>query len=438
MLIPAGTDQLDVVVVPIITPEMERTEAFRFRVIDGEDIALGATSAVDVTVFEFGPSPGAVYHVSPEGDDAADGSEATPFRTIRHGLSVMEAGDTLLLFDGVYHNPGYSEDHGAAGDENNNNGVVAQLQFSGSPERWTTIAAYPDGNDVKPVLRFDGAGGLQLGTDASYIVIDGLEIHGPNEGLRYEWAHEHRWTKEALYTGRGIFTWGPVHHIVVRNCNIHHTPNSGIRFNRADYILVENNTVSNATWWSSSAESGIVIATAAHIDELDVVKILYSGNVVYNNWNFMEFCSGPLGPVGGHEGSDEDVYGNCDAYTGGIIDGQGLYVTRNNETYLHGRMRFENNIAFNNGFGGVVYHKTDRGELVNNLVFMNGAYPGQSKYTGMTVNTADDLVISNNIIWARDGNDFALKNNGNAQNVVTTHNYVVGRSNLVTSPTMCS
>ena len=37
-------------------------------------------------------------------------------------------------------------------------------------------------------------------------------------------------------------------------------------------------------------------------------------------------------------------------------------------------MRFENNIAFNNGFGGVVYHKTDRGELVNNLVFMNGAY----------------------------------------------------------------
>ena len=106
--------------------------------------------------------------------------------------------------------------------------------------------------------------------------------------------------------------------------------------------------------YTSSAESGIVIATAAHIDEEDVVKILYSGNTVYNNWNFMEFCSGAGGPVGNQEGSEEDVYGNCDHYTGGIIDGQGLYVTRNKDTYLHGRMRFENNVAFSNGFGGVV------------------------------------------------------------------------------------
>ena len=41
VLIPAGTDQLDVVVVPMVTPEMERTEAFRFRVIDGEDSPWG-------------------------------------------------------------------------------------------------------------------------------------------------------------------------------------------------------------------------------------------------------------------------------------------------------------------------------------------------------------------------------------------------------------
>ena len=162
------------------------------------------------------------------------------------------------------------------------------------------------------------------------------------------------------------------------------------------------------------------------IDTEDVVKFLYSGNVVYNNWNFMEFCNSPL------ENSTADEYGNCDYYTGGIIDGQGLYVTRNNATYLHGRMRFENNIAFNNGFGGVVYHKTDRGELVNNLVFQNGAYPGLSNYTGMTVNTADDLLISNNIIWARDGNDYGLKNNGNASNVTATDNYVVGLSQFGT------
>ena len=29
----------------------------------------------------------------------------------------------------------------------------------------------------------------------------------------------------------------------------------------------------------------------------------------------------------------QDIYGNCDQYTSGIIDGQGLYVTRNKDTY---------------------------------------------------------------------------------------------------------
>ena len=206
---------------------------------------------------------------------------------------------------------------------------------------------------------------------------------------------------------------------------VHHTPGSGIRFNSSDYILVENNVVANTTWWSSSAESGVVIATAESIDTEEVVKILYSGNVVYNNWNLLEFCLSEL------EGSDEDVYGNCDHYTGGIIDGQGLYVTRNNDTYTHGRMRFENNIAFNNGFGGVVYHKTDRGELVNNLVFMNGAYPGVTNYSGLTLNTANDVLIVNNIVWPRDDDDYGVKQNGPTSNVVTGHNYVVGRTQLL-------
>ena len=429
LVVPPNTVSVDIDIRPVVTSEMERTEWVSLGLQASPDIELEPSARrARVWLYEFGRSVGSVFYVSPDGSDDAVGSEAEPFATFGHALQVMQAGDTLYVFDGEYTNPGYDDERGPLGTENINNPVLATVGFSGDASRWTTIAAYPDGNDVRPVLRFDGAGGLLVDQNASHIVIDGLEIYGPNKSIHYNWAHEHRWSKEPFYMGRGIFSWGPVHHIVVRNCHIHHTPNSGIRFNGADYILVENNVVSNTTWWSSSAESGIVIATAKHVDELDIVKILYSGNIVYNNWNLMEFCSGPLGPVGGHEGSTEDVYGNCDAYTGGIIDGQGLYVTRNRQTYLHGRMRFENNIAFNNGFGGVVYHKTDRGEVVNNLVFMNGAYPGLSNYTGMTLNSANDVFISNNIIWARDGDDYALKNNGGASAVVATHNYVVGIS----------
>ena len=423
--LPAGETEVLITVQPTVTPAMEATETLRMTLVPSATVTVDDDAAsAEVTLVEYGPSPGAVYHVAEDGSDAASGAEDAPFATIAHGVSVLTAGDTLYIHDGTYTNNSFVEDHGPTGDVHIGHGVLAQITASGTDDAWIRIAAYPDGNDTKPLLRFDGSGGIQFGEDTHHIVVEGLEIEGPNADITYEWAYNHRWTKEAFYRGRGMFTWGPVHHIVVRDCDVHHAPGSGIRFNKGDYLLVENNTVSNSTWWSSSAESGIVIATAESIDEEDVVKIVYSGNVAYNNWNVLEFCNTPLAD------STEDAYGNCDYYTGGIIDGQGLYVTRNNDTYLHGRMRFENNIAFNNGIGGVVYHKTNRGEMVNNLVFMNGAHPAVSYFSGLTVNTADDLLLHNNLIWARDDLHYAIKLNATGTNITTTHNVAVGKTQL--------
>ena len=422
-LLPPGTTTVTLTVNPVVTPDLEPTETFSLSIEETGDYAIHPTQGeAHFTVYEHGPSPGNTLYVSETGQDSQEGSFEAPFKTIGYAVSQLTAGDTLFVMDGTYHNSGWAPAHGVDGTESIQNPILAQIAVEGTPEAWVRIAAYPDGNDTRPLLQFDGSGGIEFKTGTRYVLLEGLEIQGPNQEIQYDWAHEHRWSKENFYKGRGIFSWGPVDHIVVRDCHVHHTPGSGIRFNKADYILVENNRVANTTWWSSSAESAIVIATAQHIDELDAVKFLYSGNTVYNNWNFLEFCNTPL------FGQTEDAYGNCDTYTGGIIDGQGLYVTRNNETYLHGRMRFENNITYNNGFGGVVYHKTDRGELVNNLVFMNGAYPGDTNYSGMTLNTADDVLIINNIIWARDSNDYGLKNNGNASNVTASHNLVAGKT----------
>ena len=155
----------------------------------------------------------------------------------------MDAGDTVYLFDGIYTNPTYTENHGADGDVRNN-GVLARIPFSGASDRWTTIAAYPDGNQVKPILNTMVPEAFNW--QATPVISSSMgSKFRPSEDIKYDWAHEHRWSKENFYTGRGIFTWGPVNHIVVRNCDIHHNPGSGIRFNKADYILVENNTVSN-------------------------------------------------------------------------------------------------------------------------------------------------------------------------------------------------
>ena len=49
---------------------------------------------------------------------------------------------------------------------------------------------------------------------------------------------------------------------------------------KGDYVAIEDNTVYNNTWWSSNAESAIVIADARHIDELDITKIFLNRNEV--------------------------------------------------------------------------------------------------------------------------------------------------------------
>ena len=69
---------------------------------------------------------------------------------------MLQAGDTLYVHDGTYTNPGFSETHGEDGDLHHDNPVLVALGISGQDDTWTRIAAYPDGNDVKPLLRIDG------------------------------------------------------------------------------------------------------------------------------------------------------------------------------------------------------------------------------------------------------------------------------------------
>jgi len=51
---------------------------------------------------------GPAHYVHPTaGDDAADGSEAKPWRTVRHALSQLQPGDTLYLRGGTYYETAY-------------------------------------------------------------------------------------------------------------------------------------------------------------------------------------------------------------------------------------------------------------------------------------------------------------------------------------------
>lgn len=107
-----------------------------------------------------------------------------------------------------------------------------------------------------------------------------------------------------------------------------------------------------------------------------------------------------------------------------IIDGMGVYVTRNNKSYLHGQMDLSDNIAYGNGINGLVYHRTDRGFVQRNKVYDNGVVPrdleqersedwhqilgkGRQSYSGIVINDAIGVRLWSNIVKARDENDFA-------------------------------
>jgi parallel beta-helix repeat protein len=237
------------------------------------------------------------------------------------------------------------------------------------------------------------------------------------EGLNYN--HNY-------FSGFGI--WGGFsqnflhHHIIIRNNIVHHTTGSGIRFNDSDHITIENNTVYNTTWWTSNASSAIVFAEAiarSDQDNGDDIKMIMRGNTVYNNWNRILFYKTNEPP---NSGNDNPTYGTA-AFTQ-IWDGQGLYVTRSDDSY-NGTFLFENNLCVNNGKNGINFDHSiaASGLMRNNTIYYNGvheiiqdlsvaegntAHRGQ-KVGGLKANKVKNITVLNNIVMTRDNNFSALE-----------------------------
>ena len=238
------------------------------------------------------------------------------------------------------------------------------------------------------VLRYDGASGISISGGTNFVTIEGFEIEGPAQQINYTMAIANRFrnsTTEAknFYSNRGIVGWGPSHHITVRDCYVHDTCASGIRFNDADYITIEDCTVTRTSYWSSAAESAIVMAESLAIDNSTDIKMIFRRNALFENWNRIPFYQPS------HDGlSAYPDYG--EASQNYILDGQGLYVTRSDDHYM-GTFLFENNIVASSGKNGINFDGTPAGGYV---VFSNVALycvphsqQYHSNYTYLTLET---------------------------------------------------
>ncbi len=386
------------------------------------------------------------------GNDSGNGSEQSPYKTINRGIQDVVPGGTVYVMNGIYRNENAStpivsfyEDSSQQDSANNNyvysngenlnNPHVVTINKSGNEtDGFITLKNYPN---HRPKIIFDGQGGIKLGPNANYVIVEGFEVEGPSQSITYDQAIMNRRNRITLkesinqnnnnysyFSGKGI--WGGYddhHHIIVRDNIVHDTPGSGIRFNDSDHITIENNTVYNTTWWTSSASSAIVFAETIAISEeenTDDIKMIIRGNTVYNNWNRIPFY---MSSFPDNAQPPNGNYGNAGYST--ILDGQGLYVTRSDPNY-NGTFLFENNLCVNNGKNGINFDRSNASSAIirNNTIYFNGAHDlvqdisvkvegnprhGGQKVAGIKANYVKKVTVVNNIVETRFDNYSALE-----------------------------
>ena len=389
------------------------------------------------------------YYVSDSnGSDNNSGTIDSPFKTINKGISMVNAGGTVYVMDGVYQNANYGNVDPSTSTNMNNQHVVT-INKSGTEDAYITLRNYPGDT---PKIQFDGRGGIVISNNMNYIIIEGFEVEGPAQDIDYDMAEADRNYKiqvaededdstnynHSYFGGKGIWGgYGAHHHIIIRNNIVHDTCGSAIRFNDSDHILIENNIVYNSNWWTSSASSAIVLAEsiAQNGDNTSDIKMIIRGNIVYNNWNRIRFYVTQLPDNSGNNNPD---YGTANFQS--IWDGQGIYVTRSDPGY-NGTFLFENNLCLNNGKNGINFDHSHSASAIyqNNTLYYNGvheiiqdisvaegnpAHRGQ-KVGGIKANHVLNATVVNNIIVTRDNEFSAMQLNNVYGSRVAVDNIIV-------------
>jgi parallel beta-helix repeat protein len=445
------------------------------------------------------------------------GTREKPYQSLQYAVSrvidenehkVAATGDcvTINLMAGTYHNSDFGKEGG--GDE-----FVLDLDNVKDMIIKNDDATTGASEAAKVVVEFDGPGGFVGGTwnskDESKRVpvtdleVYGFEIKGPNEKITFQAAMNDRLVGTNYYKGQGISVWHG-YRIWLHDMKVHHTPGAGLRVNNGDYLVVEDSEVYATTWWSKSGESAIVFAQAHNMDDEDKIKILMRNNKVYNNMNRMPYYNPNYAwnyfPIGKQYCTPDEAQTACKALyqccgpsdqsccadttkkyacpwqcrygkasQDYVIDGQGVYVTRNSDTYLKGIMELSGNIAYENGINGLVFHRTHNGEVKKNTIWNNGQlprddYPEDLKcdkpedadcwkiplskkdnpdkpktqrqpYSGLTLSNSNNVKLYSNLVKARysddksyefeidSGNDYTIaagSNNKNCQGKISS------------------
>lgn len=218
------------------------------------------------------------YVDSALGSDSNNGiTPASAFATLQKAANSTNPGDTVFVQPGS----GYGGGTGGVAPL-----IISKSGTAGKPITYTAITG------TRPVISGTQDKGCISGTNPlSYVTINGFELAGWQAGLSWSGAVTNAglsgtsWQSN-VYSGYGIFFAGStgstniIHHLTVTNCYIHDFPGNGIGINFGDYLTISNNIVSNCSFYSPYACSGISLYELHNIDSTTGTKNVVSGNIV--------------------------------------------------------------------------------------------------------------------------------------------------------------
>ncbi|MDR3734148.1 MAG: choice-of-anchor Q domain-containing protein [Acidobacteriaceae bacterium] len=201
-----------------------------------------------------------LLYVATTGSDSNPGTQSSPFLTISKGVALLNAGGTLYVMGGIYHE-------------------TVAIYSSGTATSPISILAYPG---QSPIIDGEGTlpttiNGALLELAGNYINVSGFEIRNTNT---------------TLGTNAGVVVLG--NHDRVSHLNVHHAYQAGILlsgdYGTIEYSTVWENAYNNCRLAScpTSPYPGGGWATGMSIEGKTANRTPIGGvmqnNVVYNNW----------------------------------------------------------------------------------------------------------------------------------------------------------
>jgi parallel beta-helix repeat protein len=338
---------------------------------------------------------GATYYVATNGSDSNPGTITQTFRTINHGVSVLQPGDTLIMRVGTY-----NEWVDSSIDSLN------PIPGGTSENTRTIIKGYPG----ETVIITPPAGSpnvfLFSGSNRRFITLENLTLDAPNitgDCIAFTWE---------VARGQNVPSFLRIKDSTIRNCfrdaifgngNSHEFINLKIHNNGTDVgndhgyylgdgmsnILIERNEIFGNTgfairWDIRGETSNVTIRHNIMRDNrcggMEIGGVFGTNNLIHNN---LIYNNGPC-PIPPAPSLDNDFAAFW--HIGGITiwggDGYQIY----------------NNTLYNNPAKGIHLCSGMNARVMNNMLFQNGTNPISTTAQGSPCpGNASGYVISHNL-----------------------------------------